>query len=363
MGCGKSVEVKPETTTEGSGLHNLQGPDATSDSQNQSQVDGLELLRMRMKTLEEGRKEPNADVSVSSELNSSVSGGPESFTPTRDFDPSCWKKEKLLGRGAFGTVYRATNSEGEYVAVKTISFSEADPNVMKCLQLLQRELRTLRKVGDHPNIIQYYKSTRAQTSVHMFMEYCSGGSLKARYSQEGAFSTSLAGKYTSNIVNGLNCLHEQDIVHRDIKCDNILLNDKDVAKLADFGASTILGEAAQHTRIGTVYWMAPEVLIQTGHRWQADIWSVGCTLMEMMTAARPFAHACKNQEAFFELLSNTSSSPSLPQSISDDLPRAFLEVCLQKARDSRPKASQLMVHPFVSTYEALVPATVSSVSN
>eukprot|EP00992_Anisonema_acinus_P011996 TRINITY_DN7819_c0_g1_i1.p1 TRINITY_DN7819_c0_g1~~TRINITY_DN7819_c0_g1_i1.p1 ORF type:complete len:374 (-),score=63.65 TRINITY_DN7819_c0_g1_i1:55-1176(-) len=366
MGCGAS-----QTTTEkvevhnppppSTGLHDIQGQaepaNPHSELSSTSQPDGLELLKDRMKIMDANHQSVvSMDPStVSNTPSGQIDGTADNFPPSKEFDPSMWKKEKLLGRGAFGTVHRATNDAGEHVAVKTISFSESDPNVMKCLQLLQRELRTLRKVGDHPNIIQYYKSTRAKTSVHMFMEYCPGGSLKAKYARQGPFPVVMAARYTCNIVQGLCCLHQQDIVHRDIKCDNVLIDENDVAKLADFGASTILGEQQQHTRIGTVYWMAPEVLIQTGHRWQADIWSVGCTLMEMLTATRPFAHACKNQEQFFRLLAEDVPTPPLPPIVTDPAAVAFLTRALQKPRDERPTAAGLVADPFCSPFVVDIP--------
>ena len=97
-----------------------------------------------------------------------------------------------------------------------------------------REIRVLR-LADHPNIVKYYKSTRTKNAVHMFMEYCPGGSIKAKYSSQGPIDMVNAKRYLQDILSGLAFLHEKDIIHRDIKGDNVLLGLKDDAKLADFG--------------------------------------------------------------------------------------------------------------------------------
>eukprot|EP01006_Ploeotia_vitrea_P032140 TRINITY_DN64409_c0_g1_i1.p1 TRINITY_DN64409_c0_g1~~TRINITY_DN64409_c0_g1_i1.p1 ORF type:complete len:428 (-),score=3.70 TRINITY_DN64409_c0_g1_i1:206-1489(-) len=275
------------------------------------------------------------------------------------YDPARWHTEKLLGRGAFGVVHMASNDQGQRVAIKTISFNENDRNVLKQLQLLHRELKTLRKVGNHPNIVKYYRCTRRGMQVHMFMELCAGGSIKALYDQtETGLPPAVVATYTKHILSGLQFLHDLEVVHRDIKCDNILIDSEGTAKLADFGAAAVLGPNAQRTTIGTVYWMAPEVVMQTGHRWQADIWSLGCAVMEMLTAKRPFHGICNTYHSFVKMLAE-HSTPPLSVGITEPLARDFILSCLQKDPSKRPSCATLSQHPFVTKMAMATPPSVT----
>eukprot|EP00906_Rhabdomonas_costata_P015684 RCo022519 len=251
-----------------------------------------------------------------------------------DFNPSRWRRVRVLGSGGCGTVSLATNDHGDYVAVKTISFSPDDPNVHTALQALKRELRTLRIASaSHPNIVKYLKSTRTEACVHIFMEFCPGGSLKSLYNRTGPIPVPRVVRYTQHILGGLQFLHSNKIIHRDVKCDNVLLDSQDVAKLGDFGASTELSEISQKTAIGTFFWMAPEVLIGHRYREEADIWSLGCTVMEALTARRPFSWRCIVQTQLLELLSEALPPPLPP--LTDPLALDFLRFCLVKDRVSR----------------------------
>ena len=110
-----------------------------------------------------------------------------------------------------------------------------------------------------------------------------------------------------------------------------------------------LSELSQVTRIGTFFWMAPEVLTGEGHRWEADIWSVGCTLIEMLTARRPFSWCCVVQSQLLTTLTDVHSlTPPLPPSITDELCLDFVRLCLAKARILRPPVSVLQKHKFLT---------------
>ena len=117
-------------------------------------------------------------------------------------------------------------------------------------------------------------------------------------------------------------------------------------------ASVDLGDLSQCTRIGTFFWMAPEVLTGEGHRWEADIWSVGCTLMEMLTARRPFSWCCVVQTQLVSTLTDIHGlHPPLPSSITDEQCIHFLQLCLVKARTLRPPVPMLQQHRFLKQAE------------
>eukprot|EP00993_Chasmostoma_nieuportense_P001838 NODE_2684_length_1120_cov_32.365559_g2562_i0.p1 GENE.NODE_2684_length_1120_cov_32.365559_g2562_i0~~NODE_2684_length_1120_cov_32.365559_g2562_i0.p1 ORF type:complete len:340 (-),score=93.96 NODE_2684_length_1120_cov_32.365559_g2562_i0:100-1053(-) len=271
---------------------------------------------------------------------------PQEFypSPPPDMVGQTWSKVRILGQGAFGTVYLARNEYSYFAAVKYMSFTLNTPGLDGRLERLKKEIATMTHLGPHPNVVQLFKSYRTECNVSLAMEYCPMGSLRAYYLHHGALNPFLAKKRLSDILHGLNHLHGQGIIHRDLKCDNIMLANDETAKLGDFGAATVVsGNKSQHTGVGTVYWMAPEVVNMNGHSFQADIWSVGCTLMEMLTATRPHAHTVKNLHQLMDYLNNFPGHRTVvPPSITIPAFQEFLLSCLQIAPESRPSAETLL---------------------
>ncbi|KAK1316992.1 Mitogen-activated protein kinase kinase kinase NPK1 [Acorus calamus] len=150
--------------------------------------------------------------------------------------------------------------------------------------------------------------------------------------------------YTKQLMHGLEYLHRNGIIHRDIKGANILVDNKGCIKLADFGASKQVVELATvsgaKSMKGTPYWMAPEVILQTGHSFSADIWSVGCTVIEMATGKPPWSQQYQEVAALFHI-GTTKSHPPIPEHLSEEA-KDFLLKCLQKEPNSRPAASDLL---------------------
>jgi len=157
--------------------------------------------------------------------------------------------------------------------------------------------------------------------------------------------------YTRQILEGLAYLHRNQIMHRDIKGANILVDNTGVVKLADFGASRQLAdlvtmESGAKSMKGTPYWMAPEVIKQTGHGRQADIWSVGCTAVEMVTAKPPWSEYATQVSALFHIAS-AKGPPPLPPGLSPEA-LDFMLLCFNRVPKDRPNAMRLLQHPFVA---------------
>ena len=150
-------------------------------------------------------------------------------------------------------------------------------------------------------------------------------------------------------------LHSNQIIHRDIKGANILVDDKGVIKLADFGASKkieeIVAQAGAGDSVaslkGTVYWMAPEVIKQSGYGRQADIWSVGCTVIEMATGRPPWSDAFTDQVSALFTIAASDEMPGMPSYLSDD-GKDFLAQCFKRNPKERPNATKLLQHPWLT---------------
>lgn len=148
----------------------------------------------------------------------------------------------------------------------------------------------------HPNIVQYYSTEISEDAkgVDILLDYVPGGSIRQLLDKFQAFDEMLVKVYARQVLDGLFYLHENDIVHRDLKCANILVDNMGIIKLSDFGASKkIFNTINQYgipmdnnlskSIVGSPYWMAPEVIDKSGHGKPADIWSLGCCIIEMLT--------------------------------------------------------------------------------
>ncbi|KAK1416971.1 hypothetical protein QVD17_26091 [Tagetes erecta] len=276
--------------------------------------------------------------------------------PTRKEDAGSqirWRKGELIGCGAFGRVYMGMNLDsGELLAVKQVSVvvnTASKDKTQAHIRELEEEVKLLKNLS-HPNIVRYLGTAREESSLNIFLEFVPGGSISSLLGKFGSFPESVIRMYTKQILLGLEYLHKNGIMHRDIKGANILVDNKGQIKLADFGASKKVVELATMTGAksmkGTPYWMAPEVILQTGHSFSADIWSVGCTVIEMATGKPPWSQQYQEVAALFHI-GTTKAHPPIPDHLSADA-KDFLLKCLQKEPDLRPNASELLQHPFVT---------------
>jgi serine/threonine protein kinase/WD40 repeat protein len=265
-------------------------------------------------------------------------------------EPIRWKRGARIGQGAVGTVYQALNLDtGEIMAVKLINASELST---KDLAALEQEVQFLRSFR-HPNIVRYYGAQRSGDSLCIFLEYIPGGSVKMLLDGYGGLAESIVRRYTRYLLLGLEYLHRNGIAHRDIKGGNILVNIDGVIKLADFGASKriSLRSTSGTTGVqGTPQWMAPEVIkeqIEAAGWRKADIWSVGCTVIEMITAQPPWPQFPNPLSAMYHI-ARTDKPPAFPPSLSKH-GVDFLTECLKIDPSQRPDVSALLLHPFVAS--------------
>ncbi|XAR57224.1 Mitogen-activated protein kinase kinase kinase [Bertholletia excelsa] len=270
-----------------------------------------------------------------------------------DAPPIRWRKGELIGCGAFGRVYMGMNLDsGELLAVKQVSIATGNASKEKTqahIRELEEEVKLLKNLS-HPNIVRYLGTVREEESLNILLEFVPGGSISSLLGKFGSFPESVIRMYTKQLLLGLEYLHRNGIMHRDIKGANILVDNKGCIKLADFGASKKVVELATMTGAksmkGTAYWMAPEVILQTGHNFSADIWSVGCTVIEMATGKPPWSQQYQEVAALFHI-GTTKSHPPIPEHLSVEA-KDFLLKCLQKEPNLRPSASDLLQHLFVT---------------
>jgi len=214
--------------------------------------------------------------------------------------------------------------------------------------LLMRELK-------HPNIVRYFGAERQKNTLYIFMEFASEGSVSKLISKWGPFRETMIRRYTRQILLGLDYLHHNSIIHRDIKGDNILVHNDGTVKLADFNCSKRIKDMASGSNkfksdtnkslLGTPHFMAPEVMKQSGHGRKADIWSVGCTVIQMATGNPPFSNFSNAAQLILSVAMGTP--PSIPTNLSE-AGQDFLRQCLHFDPQDRPTTAELLEHLFVN---------------
>ncbi|WFC96323.1 mitogen-activated protein kinase kinase kinase [Malassezia brasiliensis] len=266
-----------------------------------------------------------------------------------------WHKGALIGAGSFGKVFLGMNAKtGLLMAVKQVELPTSDEAATQrrryMIESLEAEIALLKTI-EHPNIVHYLDSYADGEFLNIFLEYVPGGSVVALLRSYGAFEEQLVQNFVRQILQGLHFLHSQAIVHRDIKGANILVDNKGGVKISDFGISKkvesglLVSARGQRGMLqGSVFWMAPEVVKQTSHTPKADVWSVGCLIVEMLTATHPWPKLDQMQ-ALFQI--GMSRRPEIPPDISaaatDFLLRTF-----EVDEAQRPSAGALLDHVFIT---------------
>jgi mitogen-activated protein kinase kinase kinase ANP1 len=259
--------------------------------------------------------------------------------------PIVWRRGNLIGEGVFGKVFQAMNVDtGELLAVKVIKLS-SDPSVaVKQFSVLSDEVDLLKSLN-HLNITKYYQTdTHPESrSVSILLEYITGGSLRELLLRFGKFPANVIRSYTSQILRGLSYLHSQRVVHRDLKSANVLVTEDAIIKLSDFGCSKKLDRGGISMSVkGSPFWMAPEVVMETGHSYPSDIWSLGCLVLEMASGAPPWSDVSTKAAEVIRMISTPGMLPTMPD-VAEDL-MTIIRKCLQRDPKLRPTAKELLQH-------------------
>eukprot|EP01059_Diplonema_ambulator_P037506 TRINITY_DN994_c0_g3_i1.p1 TRINITY_DN994_c0_g3~~TRINITY_DN994_c0_g3_i1.p1 ORF type:complete len:567 (+),score=128.95 TRINITY_DN994_c0_g3_i1:236-1702(+) len=261
---------------------------------------------------------------------------------------------KMIGKGTFGKVYQGLHpATGEFVAVKQIKSQGVS---IKDRDKIKSEINLLKDL-EHENIVKYLGSYVKDGRVNIVMEYVSGGSLLGLISQyKDGLPEVVVQRYVRQITTGLVYLHSKLLLHRDIKPANILVDASGVCKVADFGASKVLSAATMafqtaktKTEVtGTPLYMAPEMISgKTTNDSRSDIWSLGCTVSEMLDGQRPWHHM-GHLEAIplCMYIASEQSTPQYPKKCTEKA-RRFLDRCWVHDVKQRATSSELLLLPFL----------------
>ncbi|XP_073154130.1 mitogen-activated protein kinase kinase kinase 18 [Henckelia pumila] len=254
-----------------------------------------------------------------------------------------WTRGPPIGKGSSAAVYLATSAAGEVFAVKSTDLSSSI--------LLQKEHSLISQLSS-PYIVKCFGSgttfEKCKPVYNLFLEYVSGGTISEQIARQGgSLGEELIRFYAHQILLGLSYLHLNGIVHRDIKGQNILIGEDGGLKIADFGCAKWVesGDFSREMFAGTPAYMAPEVARGEEQSFAADIWALGCTVIEMATGSNPWPEMKDPASALYRI-ANSDDVPEIPGWFSDS-GKDFLSKCLERDRKERWTAGELLQHDFL----------------
>jgi len=269
------------------------------------------------------------------------------FISSKGVDPeSEFDLIELVGQGNYGRVYKAMHKKTGKIYSAKIAYIEKTNEV----ESFKKEINILSQCNNQ-YIVHYYGSYIKGHQIWIILEFCDGGSLfelikiLPRNLNEEEIASLIY-----MILKGLVFLHENKKIHRDIKTENILLTHKGIAKLADFGVSTQLMHSFSKkiTKIGTPFYMSPEVILQNKYDYKCDIWSLGITTIEMAEGEPPFAKV-KGYWVLKKIITHPPKGLKNKEKWSNEF-NNFVEKCLIYDPEKRPSAKELLQHPFILKY-------------
>ncbi|NWZ31749.1 M3K1 kinase, partial [Asarcornis scutulata] len=268
-----------------------------------------------------------------------------------------WLKGQQIGLGAFSSCYQAQDvGTGTLMAVKQVTYvRNTSSEQEEVVEALREEIRMMSHLN-HPNIIRMLGATCEKSNYNLFIEWMAGGSVAHLLSKYGAFKESVIINYTEQLLRGLSYLHENQIIHRDVKGANLLIDSTGHRlRIADFGAAARLASKGtgagefQGQLLGTIAFMAPEVLRGQQYGRSCDVWSVGCVVIEMACAKPPWnAEKHSNHLALIFKIASATTAPSIPSHLSPGLRDVTLR-CLELQPQDRPPSRELLKHPVFRT--------------
>lgn len=259
-----------------------------------------------------------------------------------------YQKIKRVGQGASGTVYLARpldpqmSSHNKYVAIKQIELASQPRK-----ELIVNEITVMRE-SQHPNIVNFLEAyLRTPTELWVVMEYMEGGALTDIIENNEMTEAQIATVCRETCL-GLRHLHSKQIIHRDIKSDNMLLDRNGNVKITDFGfcAKLTVQKNKRATMVGTPYWMAPEVVKQKEYGAKVDVWSLGIMAIEMIESEPPYLNE-EPLKALYLIATNGTPKLKQPDQLSKYL-KGFLSRCLCVDVNYRASTSELLESEFLS---------------
>lgn len=274
-----------------------------------------------------------------------------------EFLEFAWIKGEMIGIGKFGKVFVALNvTTGELIAVKQMTINSKFLNRKETNDLVdtfKSEVDSLKDL-DHINIVQYLGFEIKDPTYSIFLEYVSGGSIGHLLRKYGRFEETVVKFLTEQALEGLNYIHSKNILHRDLKADNLLLEPDGTLKISDFGISRkskdIYTSQSKLNFQGTIFWMAPEIIDDNkgvGYNAKVDIWALGCVVIEMFTGERPWSKY--EGEGVLYKIGKEKLPPPIKKEIRSEMSlmsKTFLRRCFEVDASRRPTAQMLLEDPF-----------------